>query len=237
MERRHPCPSSGHFRELWCRRGSGGVDVRYSHPCTIVIRILIALPERIRPPLRHPKIENQKTLSALKRIILGVAIVGVAYLSLVNLALNLPMTQHLINQHRPDKYAVHWERAWSWYPLRFHARGVSVDGQTSSQQYQADASEASASVSLLPLLAKTIRVYDVGAVNFAFRLRPRPRPGNEYGELAAFFPPIRDRDPEFPATPRKPWKEGATWQPARISQSPRTSSCSPPRATRSRATA
>jgi hypothetical protein len=149
--------------------------------------------------------------AASKRIILAAAIAAVAYLSLVNLALNLPLTQQLINQHRPDKYALHWERAWSWYPLRVHARGVSVNGQTSSQQYQADASEASVSLSLLPLFAKTIRVYDVGAMNVAFRLRPRPRPDKEYGELDAFFPPIRDRDPESPATPRKPWKEGAGW--------------------------
>jgi len=149
--------------------------------------------------------------TALKRIILVLAIVVVAYLSLVNLALNLPLTQSLINQHRPDQYAVHWERAWSWYPLRVHARGVSVDGQTSSQQYQADVAAASASLSLLPLLTKTVRVHDVEARDVAFRLRPRPKPEKDYGAIKAFFPTIRDRDPNSPAVPRKPRKEGTGW--------------------------
>jgi len=148
---------------------------------------------------------------ALKRFVLAAAIAGTAYLLLVNLALNLPLTQQLINQHRPDKYAVHWERAWSWYPLRVHAHGVSVDGQTSSHQYQADAVAASASLALLPLLKRTVRVHEVDARDVSFRLRPRPKPKKDYDEIKAFFPPIRDRDPESPATPRKLWKEGTGW--------------------------
>ncbi len=80
--------------------------------------------------------------SPLIRIVVILAIAEAAYLSLVNLALNLPITQSLINQHRPDKYAVYWETAWSWYPLEVHASGISVNGQTSSQQWQADVSSA-----------------------------------------------------------------------------------------------
>ena len=39
------------------------------------------------------------------------------YLLLVNAALNLPLTQTLLNDIRPDKFAIHWQRAWSWYPF------------------------------------------------------------------------------------------------------------------------
>ncbi|MEA3276527.1 MAG: hypothetical protein U9Q81_14805 [Pseudomonadota bacterium] len=150
--------------------------------------------------------------ATLIRIVLILAIVEIAYLSLVNLALNLPVTQSLINQHRPDKYAVYWEKAWSWYPLRIHATGISVNGQTSSQQWQADASAASASLSVLPLFRRTVKVYGVDAQDLAFRLRPRPKPEKDYAAIREFFPPIRDREPNLPAAARKTRKKGDGWR-------------------------
>jgi len=53
------------------------------------------------------------------RIIATAAIVELAYLVLMNLALNLPYTQTLINQHKPEKFTVQWEKAWSWHPSGF----------------------------------------------------------------------------------------------------------------------
>jgi len=148
----------------------------------------------------------------LTRIILALAIAEVAYLVLANLALNLPLTQSMINQHRPDKYAVYWERAWSWYPLRVHARGVSVNGQTSSQQWQADVSAASASLSVFPLFQRTVKIQDVDVRDVAFRLRPRPKPEKDYAATRVFFPPIRDREPDLPAVEGGPAKEGSGWR-------------------------
>lgn len=144
----------------------------------------------------------------LTRIILILVIAEVAYLSLVNLALNLPLTQSLINQQRPEKYAVHWERAWSWYPLQVSATGISANGQTSSQQWQADAASATATVALSPLFQRTVQVSGVDVQDIAFRLRPRPEPEKNYGAIREFFPPIRDRDPDSPAIEPTPGKEG-----------------------------
>ncbi len=149
---------------------------------------------------------------ALVRIALSLMVLETAYLVLVNLALNLPLTQSLVNQHRPEKYAVRWANAWSWYPLRVHARGISVNGQTSSQQWQADVLAASATVALRPLLRKTVRVHGVEVQDIAFRLRPRPKPEKDYAEIREFFPPIQDRDPDSGAAARQPGTEADGWK-------------------------
>lgn len=84
----------------------------------------------------------------LKRLLLTVAVVEITYLLLVNAALGLPVTQTLVNQIKPGKFAVYWEQAWSWYPFRVHARGISANGQSRSQQWQVDAPAASASIAI-----------------------------------------------------------------------------------------
>ena len=149
--------------------------------------------------------------SRLIRILLLLAIAQGAYLALANLALNLPLTQSLINRHQPEIYQVHWDKAWSWYPLRVHARGVSVNGQTSSQQWQAEMSAASASLSLLPLLRRTVNIHDLDLEQVQLRLRPRVRPDRRYGAVRAFFPSIQGRDQDSPAPPRTPGKQGSGW--------------------------
>lgn len=146
----------------------------------------------------------------LIRIIGVVAVLEIGYLVLINLALTLPLTQTLLNQLKPDKFSVSWDRAWSWYPFRVHAEGVFVNGQTSSQQWQAEATRASASVSLLPLLTRTVKISGVDAENAEFRLRPRPKPDKDYALIREFFPPIEGRDPDLPAVP-KVRKPGTGW--------------------------
>jgi hypothetical protein len=152
-------------------------------------------------------------MKLLRRAVLTLATLALAYLGLVNLALNLSVTQSLINAIRPEKFAVYWERAWSPYPLRLEARGVSVNGQTRTQQWQAEAGSISASVAALPLLGRTVSVSGVGAQDLRFLLRPRPKPDKDYADVRDFFPTIRDREPDLPAGPKpagkkpgKPWK-------------------------------
>ena len=149
--------------------------------------------------------------SRVLRVVRVVVLVEVVYLVLANLALNLPLTQTLLNQHRPGKYEVHWDRAWSWYPLRVQARGVSANGQTSSQQWHAEVGSASAAVSIFPLLARTVRISGVQAGDVDFRLRPRLKPEKDDSAVRSFFPPIPGRDPELPAVP-KVEKEGSGWK-------------------------
>jgi hypothetical protein len=147
-----------------------------------------------------------------RRILLVAAGIELVYLILANLALNLPLTQTLINEHKPEKYRVYWERAWSWYPLRVHARGISANGQTRSQQWQAEAPAAAASVALLPLLQRSVRIFNVQARDVTYYQRPRPRPDKDYARVREFFPPIRDRviDDKPPATSAQ--KKGKGWR-------------------------
>ncbi|HAJ91466.1 MAG TPA: hypothetical protein DCO71_02395 [Gammaproteobacteria bacterium] len=154
---------------------------------------------------------NNKTKPWWQRLLIAAVIFEIVYLALVNLALNLPLTQTLINQHRPEKYAVHWEKAWSWRPFRVHAQGISANGQTASLQWQAEAPAATASVAILPLLRRTVRVYAVEGENLTYFQRKRPKPGKDYAASRKFFPPISGRDLDAPVTPRPPHKQGNGW--------------------------
>ena len=60
----------------------------------------------------------------LIRVIKLILIVEVAYLILVNAALNLPVTQTVVNMIKPEKFTVSWGRAWSLYPFRVQAQTI-----------------------------------------------------------------------------------------------------------------
>ena len=130
----------------------------------------------------------------LKRIIIAVVVFELAYLALGNLALQWPVTQTLLNKIRPDKFEVTWEEAWTWYPFRVHARGVSANGQSRRQQWQLELPEGAASIALLPLILKRVHLYDIDGSNVQYFQRPRLRPDNDYADMRAFFPPISNRE-------------------------------------------
>ena len=130
----------------------------------------------------------------LKRITIAVVVFEVVYLALVNLALQLPVTQTLLNKIRPDKFEVTWEEAWTWYPFRVHARGVSANGQSRRQQWQLKLPVGSASISLLPLIFKHVNLYDLYGEDVGYYQRPRLKPDKKFADVRAFFPPIRNRE-------------------------------------------
>ena len=101
----------------------------------------------------------------LKRITLAVVVLELFYLGLGNLALRLPLTQTVLNTIRPDKFEVSWDEAWTWYPFRVHARGVSANGQSRRQQWQLELPVGSASISLLPLIFKHVNLSDLYGEN------------------------------------------------------------------------
>jgi len=144
----------------------------------------------------------------LKRIIIAVVVFEVVYLTLGNLALRLPVTQTLLNKIRPDKFEVTWDEAWTWYPFRVHARGVSANGQSRRQQWQLELPVGSASISLLPLIFKHVNLYDLYGEDVEYFQRPRLKPENDYVDVRAFFPPIRNRElnnAEPLPTGKRPW--------------------------------
>ena len=138
---------------------------------------------------------------ALSRLVSASLILAALYLLGVNLVLNLPATRAYLNRLHPDRLAIGWERAWSWYPLRVEFRGFAADGQTPTEQWQVDAQRAAPAVSLRPLLRGQLRVHDLDLVHIDLRLRPRVSPAEDYAAIKPHFPVIRNRDPEAPAEP------------------------------------
>ena len=146
----------------------------------------------------------------LIRLIRALVIAQVAYLILLNLALQVPLTQVLINAIKPEKFHVSWENAWTWYPFRVHAVGVAANGQSRSQQWQFSAPSAAASISILPLVLKRVWISNVVISDIDYKQRPRLKPDKDYQDLIPFFPSIEGRDVvQADTTPRKkkrPWR-------------------------------
>jgi hypothetical protein len=151
--------------------------------------------------------------SWLIRILKFLIVAEIVYLLLVNVALNLPLTQTIVNNIKPDKYTVTWDRAWSFYPFRVHARTIFAHGQSRSQLWQAEAPAASASISLVSLLWQSVKLDNVVVQDVVYKQRPRPAQGKDYSEISRYFPPIDNRPwetetaaPAPPKKEKKPWK-------------------------------
>lgn len=151
-------------------------------------------------------------LSFLKRITRYLIIAEIAYLAIFNIALNVPFTQSLINQIKPDKFAVSWERAWTFYPFRIQATGVSSNGQITSQQWQVSSPKVSASIALLPLAFKRVNLSHIKAQDISYHQRPRPRADKDYSKMRAFFPPIDGRVLETTPPPVVAKKKAKAWK-------------------------
>ena len=147
----------------------------------------------------------------LYKILAIAAIVEIVYLILVNLVLNLALTQTLINQHKPEKFAVYWKKAWSWFPFTVYARDISANGQSNSQQWQVEISAASASIAILPLLFRSVRINDLNVRDVQYHQRPRPRKDKDYTNIRQFFPPIRGRELEHTVPTALPRNKKNNW--------------------------
>ncbi len=145
----------------------------------------------------------------LRKLTAVLVIAQILYLLVINIALQLPITQTLINKIRPDKFHVSWESAWSWYPFRVHATGISANGQSRSQQWQLDTPAAAASIAVTPLLLKRVWVRDVIAADVAYRQRPRLKADKDYTDIIEFFPSIEGREVTEAVT--TPWQKKRPW--------------------------
>ena len=146
-------------------------------------------------------------MKRILKILIGIELI---YLILANGALQLPLTQDLVNKIRPERFTVTWERAWTWYPFRVHAEKVFANGQARTQQWEVTASSASGSISILPLILKHVYLSDVQAENIDYRQRPRLKPDIDYSDRLAYFPQIQGREVVPVDTAelekKRPWK-------------------------------
>ena len=129
-----------------------------------------------------------KTL--IVRIVKILVIAEILYLLLINVALNLPLTQSIVNQIKPEKFTVTWSGAWSPYPFRVYAHSIFANGQSGSQQWQAQSPAASASISLASLIWHTVRLHNIVAEDVKYYQRPSPQSGKDFSDIRAHFPTI-----------------------------------------------
>ena len=144
----------------------------------------------------------------LIRAVLFIVVLEIIYLGVMNLALNLSYTQTLINQSKPEKFAVHWDSGWTLFPFKVHAKGISANGQSTRRQWQVKSPEASASISLLPLIFRTVSLRNIDVADVEYHQRPRPRPDKDYASIREYFPPIQDRELETQPVSNIPLKKG-----------------------------
>jgi hypothetical protein len=137
-----------------------------------------------------PSKGTTRTALWVKRAVMAAVVIELAWVVVVNSALQLPLTQALVNAIRPEKFQVSWEQAWSWYPARVHVVGAFANGQSRSQQWQFEAASVSGSIDLLPLIFKRVWVSNVIATDVDYRQRPRLRPDRDYADIMPFFPDI-----------------------------------------------
>lgn len=153
---------------------------------------------------------RRTTTGWLKRAVVLVVAIELAWLAVVNALLFLPLTQTVVNAIRPEKFHVQWERAWSGYPGHVVVRNARAHGNARSQMWQVQVGTASGRVALLPLVLKRVRLDGVAAADIALRLRPRPRPDRDYSRIEAWFPEIEGRDvtPAVtePLKKKRPWR-------------------------------
>ena len=93
----------------------------------------------------------------LFRIVKAIVALEIIYLLLLNIALNLPWTQSLINGIDSDRYQVSWSRAWSFYPFDLHVLNLDAHGSTNSLKWRVKSPDARAALSPAGLLRKTIK--------------------------------------------------------------------------------
>ena len=129
----------------------------------------------------------------IKRILKWALIIEVAYVVLLNSILQLPLTQTLINQIRPEKFYISWENAWTPYPFRVHVSGGYANGNSRSQIWAFEADSVSGSIAVLPLIFKRVWVRRVAGVNLDFQLRPRTKPDRDFSQVSPYFPVIEGR--------------------------------------------
>ncbi len=145
------------------------------------------------------------------------AALALIYLAAANILLNLPVVRVLINAMAPDSVNVHWRRAWSVYPFRVHARGLFATGGTPSQQWRFETPAVSATLTIWPLLVRTVCLNHLSARDIVYCQRPRP--GKDFAAVRHFFPVLAGLPSEPPpALGAHTGRQGAVTRPTDAAQ-------------------
>lgn len=143
---------------------------------------------------------------------LALAVVGVLVLAIVasNVILSTPLFDRITNGNK-DVAWIQYERAWSWWPGRIHAKKLWLRVRDSSMEMMIRVDDARLSVSFVDLiLHHRLHFSDVDSVGVSFRMRQRVASPAAPPEIVDALPPIPGAD-RIPFAPEKKIDLGDEW--------------------------
>ncbi len=140
--------------------------------------------------------------SAVRLCLIAVASVYLFYLVLINVFLSTPLFGVVANGN-PQTLDVHFERGWSLWPGRVHARGLSIRGRDSSVEWMLRIRQVQFDVSFRALVGQRFLASNVRGTGGSFRLRSRIDGWEATPERLAGLPPIEG----LRAEPIRPYQQ------------------------------
>jgi hypothetical protein len=137
-----------------------------------------------------------------KLCLLGVAGAYVTYLVGINLFLSTALFDMAIDAD-PSTLDVHFERGWSLWPGRVHAKNLSIRSRDGSVEWMLRLPAVQFDVSFRALARRRFQATRVHGSGGSFRLRNRLDPWEVTPERVAGLPPIEG----FPAVPVRPYSQ------------------------------
>jgi hypothetical protein len=124
----------------------------------------------------------------VRAVLIGVAALYAVYLLGVNVFLSTGLFERVVNRG-PETIWIHFERGWSIFPGRIHARGLQIRGRDAQVEWFLQIAKVDFNVSLTGLLHKHFSASHIDADEVSFRLRTRlpsePTSVDDYAALPA----------------------------------------------------
>lgn len=101
----------------------------------------------------------------------GIALVALyaLYLIAANVFLSSGLSVAAFNR-KPQRFQIHWQRAWSLYPGHIHATDVRVDGHSRRNRWTSTSPAVDGRIKLLPLLARRLSFGNIDASDVSFAI-------------------------------------------------------------------
>ncbi|MFI5298277.1 MAG: hypothetical protein ACHREM_09285 [Polyangiales bacterium] len=135
------------------------------------------------------KLRRSRVVRVLVGLIVASLTVGLLYVVAVNLFLSTSLFVRIVD-YEPQTVDIHYERAWSWFPGRIHATGVSIRSRDSHLDFILKVERVDFDISFLSLARKRFDLSNVTGRGISLRVRPRlespPTSVADYADL----PPI-----------------------------------------------
>jgi hypothetical protein len=125
-----------------------------------------------------------------------------AYLVAINVFLSTALFERVVDGD-PRTLDIHYDRGWSLWPGRVHARSLSVRSRDGSVEWMLRIRKVQFDLSFLALARQRFQASHVRGTGGSFRLRNRLDPWEVSPERVAGLPPIEG----YPAVPVRPYSQ------------------------------